>query len=170
MATGDILIFGDPEAAAKWPDAPLYAWDYPALLEQARTALLRRRDGYPKLIERGVMAQADADADIAAWAMLADEWQWIEDGSGQLPARHTLDQRLAAVDLAVERVGTELRKGNRGHDVFRQSHLLQAMRWHLERLKDGAPAVHYYAALTRAVRAGLEADRAADLQTKQEAA
>lgn len=153
MAAGDILIFGTPEAAASWPDAPLYAWDYAALLEQAQTALARRRTGYPKLVERGAMEQADADADIAAWALLADEWQWIVDGTGTLPARHTLDQRLGAVDLAVERVGTELRRGNRGHDVFRQSHLLQAMRWHLERLKDGAPAVHHYAALTRAVRA-----------------
>ena len=153
-------------AADGWPDAPLYAWDYNALLDQAVTALQRRCDGYPKLIERGVMELADADADIAAWALLADEWRWIVDGTGTLPPPCTLDQRLGAVDLAVERVGTELRKGNRGHDVYRQSHLLQAMRWHLERMKDGAPAVHYFAALTRAVRAGLANDR----QPQQEAA
>lgn len=161
MANGDILIFGTPEAAASWPEWPLYAWDYDALLQQAQTALQRRRDGYPKLIEREVMTKADADEDTAAWELLAAEWQWIVDGSGTLPPRHTLDQRLGAIDLAIERVGTELRRGNRGHEVYRQSHLLQAMRWHLERLKDGAPAVHYFTQLTRAVRAGIEADRAA---------
>ena len=147
-------------------DAPLYAWDYDALLDQARTALDRRRTGYPKRVEIGLIEQADADADIAAWALLAGEWQWIVDGTGTLPGRGTWDMRLGAVDLALERVGTELRKGNRAHDVYRQSHLLQAMRWHLERLKDGAPAVHYFAALTRAVRTGL----ANEQQPQKEAA
>lgn len=162
MATGDILIFGTAEAAASWPDTPLYAWNYDALLEQAQSALQRRRDGYPKLVERQIMSQSDADDDIAAWQLLTAEWQWIVDGTGDLPARHTLDQRFGAIDLALERVGTELRRGNRGHDVYRQSHLLQAMRWHLERLKDGAPAVHYFAQLTRAVSAGITGERAAE--------
>lgn len=161
MATGEILIAGNPDAAASWPDTPLYAWDYDALLEQARTALQRRREGYPKLIEREVMTEADAADDIAAWELLAAEWQWIAHGTGMLPAPHTLDQRLGAIDLALERVGTELRRGNRGHDVYRQSHLLQAMRWHLERLKDGAPAVHHFTRLTRLMRAGIAADHAA---------
>lgn len=170
MSDGEILIFGDRATLDLWPDTPLYVWDYPALLAQAKVALQRRREGYPKLVERGGMEQADAAADIAAWELLAAEWQWIVDGSGALPARYTLDQRLAAIDLAIERVGTELRRGNRAHDVFRQSHLLQAMRWHLERLKDGEPAVHHFARLTRLVREGFEADRAVDRQPEQEAA
>lgn len=156
MARSDeILIAGDPAALDLWPDTPLYAWDYDALLEQATGALARRRDGYPKLIERGSMDQALADEDIAAWELIEAEWRWIVDGSAELPSPSSLDQRLAAIDLALERVGTELRRGNRQHDVFRQSHLLQAMRWHLERLDHGAPAVHRFTRLTREIRAAM---------------
>lgn len=153
--SGEILIAGDPTVLDLWPDTPLYAWDYAALLDQAKAALARRREGYPKLVERGTMAQADADEDIAAWALIEAEWRWIVDGTGELPPPASLDQRLAAIDLALERVGTELRRGNRQHDVFRQSHLLQAMRWHLERIDQGAPAVHRYTRLTREIRAEL---------------
>lgn len=149
----EIVIVGDPAALDLWPEYPLYAWDYDALLEQAQGALQRRRDGYPKLIERGSMTHAEADEDIAAWELIEAEWGWIVDGSGQLPPVSSLDLRLGAIDLALERVGTELRRGNRQHDVFRQSHLLQAMRWHLERIELGAPAVHRYARLTREIRA-----------------
>lgn len=161
LPNGEILIAGDPATLDAWPkDWPLYAWDYDAFLEQAKSALQRRRDGYPKLIEKGAMHQADADEDIAAWELIEAEWQWVVDGSGTLPPPATLDDRLAAVDLALERVGTELRRGNRAHDVFRQSHLLQAMRWHMERLHDGAPAVHRYARMTREARARIAASAA----------
>lgn len=151
--TGEILIAGDPAALDLWPEIPLYAWDYDALLEQATGALVRRRDGYSKLVERGSMDQAQADEDIAAWELIEAEWRWIVHGTGELPPPASLDQRLAAIDLALERVGTELRRGNRQHDIFRQSHLLQAMRWHLERLDHGAPAVHRFTRLTREIRA-----------------
>lgn len=163
----EILIAGDPAALEGWPDTPLYAWDYDAFLAQARTALARRREGYPRLVEKGAMTAAEAAEDIAAWEAIEAEWQWIVDGSGTLPPPATLDQRLGAIDLALERVGTELRRGNRQHDVFRQSHLLQAMRWHLERIEQGAPAVHRYARLTREVRGHCAVERA---QPQQEAA
>lgn len=159
--TGEVVIAGDPAALDHWAETPLYAWDYAALLEQAEGALARRREGYPRLIERGAMDAGDADEDIAAWELIAAEWRWIVDGSGALPPPSSLDQRLAAIDLALERVGTELRRGNRAHDVFRQSHLLQAMRWHLERLHEGAPAVHRFARLTREIRAEIAAERKA---------
>ncbi len=159
--TGEVLIAGDPATLDLWPDAPLYAWDYAAMLEQAEGALARRREGYPRLIERGAMDRADADEDMAAWEMIAAEWRWIVDGSGAPPPPGSLDQRLAAIDLALERVGTELRRGNRAHDVFRQSHLLQAMRWHLERLHEGAPAVHRFARLSREIRAEMAGERKA---------
>jgi hypothetical protein len=151
--SGEIVIVGDPSILELWPETPLYAWDYDALLEQAKGALQRRREGYPKLVERGAMTQAEAEEDIAAWELIEAEWRWIVDGSGELPPVGSLDQRLGAIDLALERVGTELRRGNRQHAVFRQSHLLQAMRWHLERLDHGAPAVHRFTRLTREIRA-----------------
>lgn len=159
--SGEIVIVGDPSALEFWPETPLYAWDYDALLEQSEGALQRRREGYPKLVERGSMTQAEADEDIAAWELIEAEWRWIVDGSGQLPAAETLDQRLGAIDVALDRVGAELRRGNRQHDMFRQSHLLQAMRWHLERLKDGVPAVHHFARLTREIRAEMAEQREA---------
>jgi len=161
LPNGDILIAGDPAALETWPDWPLYAWDYDAFLDQAKTALQRRRDGYPKLIEKGAMNADDAAEDIAAWELIAAEWQWVVDGTGQLPPPASLDQRLAAIDLALERVGTELRRGNRPHDVFRQAHLLQAMRWQMERVHEGAPAVHHYARLNRDIRAHMAAEAAA---------
>lgn len=153
MAPGEILIAGDPASLDLWPETPLYAWDYEALLEQAKGALARRREGYPKLVERGSMDKAQADEDIAAWELIEAEWRWIVDGSGELPPASSLDQRLAAIDLALERIGTELRRGNRQHDMFRQSHLLQAMRWHLERIDQAVPAVHRFTRLTREIRA-----------------
>ncbi len=159
LPNGEVLVAGVPAALEGWPDAPLYAWDYDAFLDQAKSALQRRRDGYPKLIEKGAMDAGDAAEDIAAWELIEAEWQWIETGTGQLPPPASLDQRLAAIDLALERVGTELRRGNRAHDVFRQAHLLQAMRWHLERIEDGVPAVHRYARLTLELRAELLGER-----------
>lgn len=158
---GEVLIAGDPAALDLWPQTPLYAWDYEALLEQAQGALARRRDGYPRLVLRGTMTQAEADDDIAAWELIETEWRWIVEGCGNLPAPETLDQRLSAIDLAIERVGTELRRGNRTHDVFRQAHLLQAMRWHLERLDQGAPAVHRFTRLTREICAELSREKEA---------
>lgn len=158
---GEILIACDPATLDLWPDTPLYAWDYAALLDQAQGALRRRREGYPKLVERGAMTPADAEDDIGAWELIEAEWRWIAEGNGTLPAPATLDRRLGAIDLALERVGTELRRGNRAHDMFRQSHLLQAMRWHLERIEHGAPAVHRYARLSREIRADMPLRREA---------
>ena len=100
MVPGEILIAGDPASLDLWPDTPLYAWDYEALLGHASTALARRREGYPKLVERGSMDKAQADEDIAAWELIEAEWRWIVHGSGELPPASSLDQRLAAIDLA----------------------------------------------------------------------
>ena len=146
----------DPEAAA-WQQAmterPLYADDYAALLEQCRQAVDRRQRAYPAQIVKGLISAEDAAQDIEPWQPLAGEWQWIVDGTGELPPRHPLAHRIAACDLALARVDQELARGNRTHEIYRQSHLIEAIQWHLHRVRFGAPAVHFWAEMTRKLRA-----------------
>ena len=135
------------------PRAPCMVHEHEALLEQAETARARRREAYPAMIARGQITAEAAEADIAAWELLAAEWRWICDGTGDLPHPLTLPARIAAVDLAMERVSAELARGRRSADVIRQLHLVEALRWHLATLKFDAPAVHFWAGLTRQLRA-----------------
>lgn len=155
----EFLIAGDPEALRLWPDWPLYAMDYDALLAQAKSSLEVRERIYPSWIQRGDIADDEAARDIEGWRQLVAEWTWIVEGTGELPPRHTLRQRLASVDLSLERVDVEIRRRG-GHEVLRQSHLLQALRWHLQRLDDGEPAVHRLTRLSRALQAQAAAGQA----------
>ena len=148
----------DPAEAER----PLYAFDYEALLGQCKTALERRRHAYPQMITKGTIKPDLAAQDILGWKLLCAEWQWVLErtdpethgaGTGTLPDVNTLPIRRAAVDLALLRVDQELERGNRGHEILRQSHLNQALRWHLTRLKFGAPAVHFWADCTRRAQA-----------------
>lgn len=133
-------------------DRPLYAHDYAELLGQCEDGLARRRKAYPEWVRTGQLADEEAARDIAAWELLVAEWRWILSGEGAPPPRHTLSQRIDAVNLALERVSVEVRRRG-GHEVLRQSHLLQALRWHLVTHRFGAPAVHFFAAATHAARA-----------------
>lgn len=138
-----------PGSWGQWPD---FAHEYAALLEQAETALARRRDAYPAMVSKGAITGEDAQADIDAWEMLVAEWRWICTGEGEPPHPVTLRLRIAAVDLALERVTAELERGRRPESIVRQFHLITALRWHLDHLKFGAPAVHFWSELTRKCR------------------
>lgn len=155
--TTEIVVYRSPDwRGPEGQPAPGMAYEYEALLEQAETALARRQEAYPAMIARGQITAEDAEADIAAWQLLAAEWRWICDGTGELPHPSTLPARIAAVDLAMERAGAQLARGGRSDDLMRQVALITAMRWQLDRLRDGAPAVHHFADLTRRVRRAIE--------------
>lgn len=141
-------------------DRPLYVYAYAELLQQCREGLARREAAYPEWIRAGRIADDEARRDIEGWKLLVAEWEWIVEGTGDLPPRHTLDQRIDAVNLAIERVSGEVRRRG-GHDILRQSHILQALLWHLVTHRFGAPAVHFFAGVTRAARAEAAAGRAA---------
>lgn len=131
---------------------PQAVHDYADILAQAETALARRQESYPALVDQGRMDRAEAEADIAAWAHLVTEWRWIETGEGTAPPSFTLFDRIAAVDLALDRAGAALARQPRNEDLQRQRDLLTAMRWHLSRLVDWTPRTHLLAALTHAAR------------------
>lgn len=124
------------------PDEPAFAHDWEVLLAQAETSLATRRKAYPDWIARGQIAQADADADIAAWEWLVAEWRWIISGEGTPPPADTLAGRRAAVELSLQRIEAELHRGHRTEAIHRQAHIALALAWHLETVRFGAPMIH----------------------------
>ncbi len=152
-------IWSGADATAPDPETPLYAFQYEDLLGQCQAALARREKAYPDLIKRKQMTEGDAEIDIRSWQQLAAEWTWICTGEGKLPPAGTLAARRLAVELALERIAQEFDRGNRAHDLYRQAHLNLALRWHLHRLKHGAPVIHFFAALSRTMRADAAANR-----------
>lgn len=133
-------------------EPPLYAHDWTTLLEQCQTALQRRRDAYPRMIERRLIEDAVATRDIAAWEMLVAEWRWIISGQGKSPAASTLNERLAAIDLAMIRVRKEIDHGRASHDLYRQAHLIAALRWHLVHHIHGEPRIYGTARVNHTIR------------------
>jgi hypothetical protein len=142
------------------PPRPVYADDWDLLLAQAERSLETRCKAYPEWIESGRITREDAERDIRAWDMIAAEWRWIVSEEGDAPiGLEALRLRRDAVALSLDRVGEQLSRGNRSHDVLRQAHLLLALSWHLRRLEHGDPAIHFIVRLNRSLRARRAAAR-----------
>ena len=141
---GDALP-ADRDALRDWPD----------ILEAAEAALARRREAYPAMVEKGGMTGEEAEADIAAWNLLAAEWRFIVHGTGELPPSYTLFARIAAVDLAIERACNARSRRSRDAGLARQQDLYTAMRWHLSRLDAGGQLIHRLARLTHQMRGAM---------------
>lgn len=154
-----IEVWPNPGGVPADLDQPLYAFGYEDLRDHCRLALSIRQKTYPDLIERGAITAREAQDDIRGWELLTAEWHWICSGEGSLPPSGSLADRRGAVELALERIAQRFDRGDRQHDTFRQAHLNLALRWHLARLKNGAPAVHHLAALSRELRADAAARR-----------
>ena len=141
------------------PDAlrdPDCTRDHLAILAACRAALARRTEAYPGLISTGKLEAETAQADIAAWQHLVAEWNWICTGQGSPPPSWTLFDRIEAIDLAIERAGAALARNPRDAELQRQANLLEAMRWHLSRLRWGwLPSIHFLAQLTHELRASV---------------
>lgn len=135
------------------PSDPEMLRDYHHILAQAEAGLAARQESYPALVAAQRMSAAEAGADIAAWQALVAEWRWIATGEGAPPSPATLFDRIAAVDLALDRVGALLARNRHNPERQRQRDLLLAMRWHLSHLKYGDPEVHFWASLTIKARA-----------------
>lgn len=146
-----ILIASGPDHTPRI-DAPLYAHDWGALLKQCRAALQRRRDAYPKMIERGLIQPDVAARDIAAWELLTAEWHWIVSGEGKAPPVATINDRMAAIDLAMIRVRHEIDKGHANHDLYRQAHLIQALHYNMVHQEHGEPRIHSLARVNHHIR------------------
>lgn len=140
-----IMIWHSADWRADPRDLPIFRHDWHLLLEQCRVAVERREAAYPQLVRAGRMEAGLADSDIAAWRALHAEWQWIITGEGECPDRASLPDRIAAAQLALQRVDGELQR-QWSEDLIYQRHLLQAIAWHLG---DGraAPAIHFTASL-----------------------
>ena len=133
-------------------EAPLYAHDWVTLLEQCQTALARRREAYPRMIERRLIEADVAARDIAAWDMLVAEWRWIVSAQGKPPPMSTINERLAAIDLAMIRVRKEIDNGRASHDLYRQAHLIAALHWHLVHQIHGEPRIYGTARVNHTIR------------------
>lgn len=140
-----VLIQGRPDP--RDADRPAYAHDWESLLGQCRVALARRERAYPAMIKAGAIEQDAADADVAAWRHLVAEWSWICTGAGDPPPTGSLAARRRAVKLALSRIDDELNRGRRSAELEIQQLLNQALAWHLARIRFGAPAVHFCAAI-----------------------
>lgn len=150
----DAIIWHSPDWRAPAQPAPLMVHEWADLLGHCRASLARRRAAYPAMVEAATLTQSLADQDIAAWQLLEREWLWIVTGAGTPPPPGSLGARMAAVDLAVVRVRQAMEKGDRGHEMCRQSHLVQALRWHLAHVDAHAePLVHAAARFNHARRA-----------------
>lgn len=130
-------------------DPPLFRFDYHELREQCRAAVARREKSYPELVAAGRMDAEEADRDLAAWRELAAEWHWIITGEGTLPSRETKPARIAAVDLAADRLEAEMARGRTSEFNLYQYYLLEALHWHLQPGRQ----THFLAELTRTLRA-----------------
>lgn len=141
-------------------DLPLFRSEWAALLQQCRTAVARRETAYPQLVRAGTIDREIARDDLIAWRLLAAEWQWIVTGEGECPGFETLRARIAAVDLALDRVEAELAR-RRTPELLCQRHLLDALAWHLG---DGraSPAIHHTARFHHARRAAPPSPSPAD--------
>lgn len=139
---------------------PVNDWllhDHRALRDQASAALDRRRTAYPALVEKQAMTPADAASDIAAWELLAGEWDWICAGPGTAnrapPPSWTIAARIEAVQLALERTGNALRAAPRDADLQHQCDLYRAMLCHLSLHDSGCQRSHHFARLNHLLRA-----------------
>lgn len=152
----DLVIYRSLGFVDDWPrrNVPDFADDHPALLAQCRAALARREKAYPAMIGKGEVTPALAEADIAGWTDLVQEWHWIETGEGQPPHPLTMRRRLNALALALERIEAELPRAGSAQraDLEHQQALNNALRWHLQRPLHGAPAIHFWAGCNHELR------------------
>jgi len=132
---------------------PVFRHDHDELHGQCLRAVARREELYPALIAAGRMDSEDADRDLVAWRELAAEWLWVCTGEGDLPHSATLPNRIAAIELAADRLEAELARGRRTEANLYQHHLLEALHWHCRPER----RTHFYADLTRTLRAELRA-------------
>ena len=113
--------------------------DWAGMAREATAALWRRKDSYPNLIANGKMDKAEAEADIAAWQEIANDWDWICTGMGDHAHKDTLTARIEAIDLAIFRF-LQLLDRNHGcgnPDQLHQGALLSTMRWWAQREANG---------------------------------
>lgn len=152
-----LILYQSPDCTeADLPGHPREAFDYEALLQQARISLARRRSAYPQSVSEGRMDADLAKRDIQGWALLVREWSWIVEDKGAPPALDTLLFRKDAADLALKRIGRAIEQGNHKPDTLYERELLKALRWHLGRVRDGEIAVHFYTKLNRKLRGAPE--------------
>jgi hypothetical protein len=114
------------------PEAAKTFWS--EIASEANKALWRRRDAYPAQVSAGKMSDEDAAKDIAAWAEIARDWDWICTGIGAPASCETLDDRIAALDTAIARYFQVIDTSAVVIDeVLVQGSMLAAMRWWAER-------------------------------------
>lgn len=80
--------------------------NWPAFAQEAMAALARRQADYPAAVERGALTSEAAEADIAAWRIIAESWQWIasKGAEGRCSAHGgNRAARIAALDTAIDR-------------------------------------------------------------------
>lgn len=120
-------------------DPPAMRFDYQALLAMARTMLAARRKGFPALVAKGELAEADAAREIGAFEDLVADWTFIASAGaigepGRLP---TLIERRRALDASIATIADiAAQQGGFSETLGRQAEAVIALRWHLEPGRD----------------------------------
>lgn len=145
-----------------------WSWDdlcnYAALAAEAEACLQRREMTYPDLVKKEKLGAEEAEADIAAWRVIAADWRWIAGGDQtyqpeNIEERRSLLLRIAALDSALgrafaaaDRVGgpVKLIPAER-----RRLIALLSMRWWAERERFAPPMAQarFVAGLNRKLKA-----------------
>ena len=114
------------------PDAAKTFWG--EIASEANKALWRRRDAYPAQVTAAKMSEEDAAKDIAAWAEIARDWDWVCTGIGAPASSETLSDRIEALDTAIMRYFQVIdTTAVVADEVLVQGSMLAAMRWWAER-------------------------------------
>lgn len=130
-------------------DPPECRHDYAELLAMAQAMLASRQRRFPDLIRSGQIDSTAAQDELATFAAIVADWQWIVTGEGQPAPQDTLAARTAALDDSLATIAAIAREQEGFDDqLARQAQLVIAMRWHLEPGRQ----THLLAALTHAAR------------------
>lgn len=109
---------------------PYAIWrhDWGALSTEATRQLWIRKDSYPAMVAAGRMAEEEAAEDIAAWAAIAADWEWIDGGEGEPASTASLPARIAALDLALGRIAARIDKDGARPELIERRIKLELMR------------------------------------------
>lgn len=111
--------------------------EWQGMADEAAGALERRRKSFPQAISDGRLDADDAQAEIAAWEIIAADWRWIATGEGTPADATSLMARIDALDTAIARLFEAIdqqiaRRGAPMDSTSEQGALLVAMRWWAE--------------------------------------
>lgn len=114
---------------------------YDGMAREANRQMWLRRERYPALVDAGKLDEAEANAEIEAWAEITRDWDWIATGKGQPATKATLPARIAALDTALDRVIGQIEFRDT-REMRERGAMIAAMRWWADVEANDEPTRH----------------------------